>query len=176
MRNTSCRKICPLPHPGTPSASPWNWKVCKREWLEQRGQYVEEYMFMLQECRRTELPLTSGGGRRRWDEMPTDILFKIFLRVPLYFLLHNIAYVCRSWRSSVLDVLFPSTGVLSLQTLDTLPVYLCDIYLHLLKVLLNTRPQFQWHTFISPCEFLLPYTAVTYIAQRRSDLSLFHLD
>ncbi|KAF5183117.1 hypothetical protein FRX31_027294, partial [Thalictrum thalictroides] len=104
-------------------------------------------------------------NKRRWDEMPPEVLVEIFLRLPMDHMFYFTYGVCKSWCSAVLDVLFPSPGLLDLNKVDAYPQHLKKEYMRLLKILLDTRPKAQWHTFISPRTVRLKEHAILYIAQ-----------
>ncbi|PIA52006.1 hypothetical protein AQUCO_01000114v1 [Aquilegia coerulea] len=107
-----------------------------------------------------------GGGLRRWDEMPPELLLQIFCRVPIRFLFIFIVHVCKSWRSSVFDFIFPSNGILDLKRMDTLSNGRSQRYLDFVQILLDERPKTLWHTITLPRYFILKEHAVIYIAQR----------
>ncbi|KAL5697467.1 hypothetical protein ACHQM5_028601 [Ranunculus cassubicifolius] len=150
--------------------SNWSNNPKKFDWFLEN-----EYMDMMTKSRRTELRLLPRSEARRWDEMPSDILVQIFLRVPYFFLL-NISSVSRSWRSSVLATVFPLTEVLDLTILDSLPMYLHNIYLFLLKVLLDTRPQTLWKRLIFPDKVRLKDHAICYIVNRSPSVESVWMD
>ncbi|PIA29855.1 hypothetical protein AQUCO_05800139v1 [Aquilegia coerulea] len=89
---------------------------------------------------------------------------------------YSISRVCKSWCSAVLDVLFPSTGLLDLTKVDTYPECLRKEYMRFLKILLDTRPKAQWHTFVPPHTVWLKEHAILYIAQRSPCLKFLHMN
>ncbi|KAF5201433.1 hypothetical protein FRX31_008980, partial [Thalictrum thalictroides] len=98
--------------------------------------------------------------------MPSELLVEIFLRLPMFYLFRLIYCVCKSWCSAVLDVIFPSPGLLDLSRMGTYPTYQHKDYLRFLKILLDTRPNAQWHTLVLPPPLVwLKEHAILYIAQ-----------
>ncbi|KAF9595132.1 hypothetical protein IFM89_037232 [Coptis chinensis] len=120
--------------------------------------------------------ISPGGGERRWDELPPELLRHIFRKVPFYILYVSTSCVCKLWRSSVLDVLFPIPGMLDLKKIDTMSRCFRNLYLIFFKILIDTHPKTQWKTLTTPSLIGLKGHAIHYIAERTPSLEYLHVN
>lgn len=104
---------------------------------------------------------------RPWDNMPRDILVKIFKLLPFPYWVFDPCYVCRSWKLAVADVMFPSDE-LDLRVLDSYPwKYRQRSFFLYLRIALNSLPDIPWTTLYLPNKTALIKNEVpTWIAEK----------